>query len=95
VLSVSVKIKNALTATEEIINILNEKPLKDKIVLLRLSGELEEGSNSDIKYQKIENYVNDKEGYILLRNTHALKTKETELEIEFEDTQNIEEEAIK
>jgi len=63
--------------------------------LLRIKGELEEGKNSDIKFSQIEDFVKQKKAYFLLRNTHDLKTKELELEIEVENTENIEEETIK
>jgi len=95
VLPLEVNIKNALTATEKIISLLKETDLSDKIVLLRLKGEIETGSNSDIKYQKIEEFALSNGAYFLLKNTHELKTKERELEIEIEATENIEEETIK
>jgi hypothetical protein len=69
--------------------------LQDKVVLLRIKGELEEGKNSDIKFSQIEEFVKRKEAYFLLRNTHDLKTKEVELEIEVTNNENIEEETIK
>jgi len=95
VLSVSVEIKNTLNVTEKIIAALKEKDLKDKIILLRLKGEIESGSTSDIKFQKIEEFVAKEGAYFILRNTHELKTKELELDIEVADSENIEEETIK
>jgi len=95
VISFEIEIKNALNATSQIIYKLSEKNLEDKIVLLRITGELEEGKNSDIKFSQIEDFVKQKKAYFLLRNTHDLKTKELELEIEVENTENIEEETIK
>jgi len=95
VLLLKVELNNAITATEKIISELNKKDLDDKIILLRLSGELQHGKNSDIKFQKIEEFAKSKNAYFLLRNTHELKTKELELEIEVEDPKNIEEEIIK
>jgi len=95
VVSLEIKVKNALTATEQIISELDKKDIENKIVLLRVSGELENGKNSDIKFLQIEEFVNKKNAYFMLRNTHDLKTKEVELEIEVENTENIEEETIK
>jgi hypothetical protein len=69
--------------------------LNDKIVLLRISGELETGKNSDIKFQAIEEFVQQKGAYFLLKNTHDLSTKETKLEIEVKNSENVEEETIK
>ncbi|MBU1129613.1 MAG: DNA repair exonuclease [Nanoarchaeota archaeon] len=95
VLTFEIEIKNALNATSQIIYKLSEKNLEDKIILLRLTGELQEGKNSDIKFQQIEDFVKQKKAYFLLKNTHDLKSKELELEIEVENTENIEEETIK
>lgn len=93
--SLNIKLKNALTATEQIISELDKKDIENKIVLLRISGELENGKNSDIKFSQIEDIVKRKNAYFMLKNTHDLKTKEPELEIEIKDIDNIEEEAIK
>jgi DNA repair protein SbcD/Mre11 len=95
VVSIEMEIKNASNATSQIISKLNEQNLEDKVVLLRLKGELQEGKNSDIKFSQIEEFVKQKNGYFLLKNTHDLKSKEIELEIEVENTENIEEETIK
>jgi exonuclease SbcD len=95
VVSIGVKTTNALTATGNIISEINNHDVKDKIVLLRVRGELEVGKMSDIKFAQIEEHVKNKGAYFLLRNTHDLNVKETEIEIEIKDTENIEEETIK
>ncbi|MFH1787540.1 MAG: DNA repair exonuclease [archaeon] len=95
VVSLNIKIKDALLATQKIISELDKNDLKDKIILLRLSGELENGKNSDIKFHQIEEFAREKGAYFLLKNTHDLNTKEVELEIEIESSENIEEETIK
>ncbi len=92
---IEVEITNALTATEKIISELNSRDIQDKIVLLRIKGELENGKNSDIKFSKIEEYAKNKGAYFLLRNTHDLNMKEVELEIEVKNNENIEGEIIK
>ena len=92
---ISIEITNALTATEKIISEINNRDIEDKIVLLRVSGEIDKGKNSDIKFSQIEEHAKKKGAYFILRNTHDLKTKEIELEIEVKDSENIEEEAIK
>ncbi|RLG11951.1 hypothetical protein DRN73_03910 [Candidatus Pacearchaeota archaeon] len=93
--SISIEIKNALTANEKIISEINQRDLDDKIVLLRVSGELENGKNSDIKFSQIEEQTKKQGAYFMLRNTHDLKTKEVELEVEVRNSENIEEETIK
>lgn len=88
-------IKNALTATDEIIKELSNKNLNDKIILLRLSGKLENQKPSDVKIEKIEEFCMNNGAYFLLKNTHDLKTKEHDLNIEIKNKDNLEEETIK
>ncbi len=95
VVSVRIEITDAVTATEKIISALDKKDLEDKIILLRLKGELENGKNSDIKFSQIEDFVKNRKAYFLLKNTHELKSSELELEAEIKDSENIEEETIK
>jgi len=95
IVSLDIEIKNAFTATEQIISMLEKRDINDKIVLLRIKGELENGKNSDIKFSQIEDFAKKKNVYFMLRNTHNLKTKEVELEVEIKDAENIEEETIK
>lgn len=95
IISLNIEINNSLSATEKIISELGRKDLKDKIILLRIRGELEKGKNSDIKFQEIEEFVKKREAFFFLKNTHDLKTKEVEIEMEVEKMNNIEEETIK
>ena len=92
-----IEIEDALTGTEKIIKELNKRALKDKIILLRVYGELKRGKNSDIKFQQIEEFVKKNGAYFLLKNTHDLKTKEEDMELNIteKDSENIEEETIK
>lgn len=92
---INVEVKNAVNATEQIISEIEKKDVEDKIILLRISGELETGNNSDIKFSQIEEAAIRKKAYFLLKNTHDLKTKEVEMEIEVRNIDNIEEESIK
>ena len=94
VVALDIEVKSALTATNKIISELRKWDLNDKIVLLRIRGELENGKISDIKFPQIEEIVKAEGAYFLLRNTHDLKIKETEMEIEIKDSGNIEEEII-
>jgi DNA repair protein SbcD/Mre11 len=91
-----IEVTDALTGTEKIIQELDKKNLKDRIVLLRIYGDLIRGKNSDIKFQQIEEFAKRKEAYFLLRNTHDLRTKEIETEIHVteKDSENIEGETI-
>lgn len=93
--SLDIVVKNTRTATEEIIQELSKRNLKDKIVLLRLSGTLDSQKPTDIKFEKIEEFCYEKESYFVLKNTHDLKSDEFNLEIEVKNKDNIEGEAIK
>jgi len=95
VVSLNINTRNAITATEKIISELGKRNINDKIVLLRINGELDHGKNSDIKFTQIEEFAKQKGAYFLLKNTHDLKTKEVELEVEVAGAENIEEEVIK
>jgi len=97
VVSVEVNLHDATTATDKILGEIDKRDLKDKVVLLRVSGELENGKVSDIKFDQIETFVKNKNAYFLLKNVHDLKTKATDVEIEIEtkSTENIEDQSIK
>jgi hypothetical protein len=75
---ITVEIDDGLTGTEKIIDELKKRNLEDKIVLLRVRGKLIKGKNSDIKFQKIEDYVKSQKAYFFLKNTHDLETMESE-----------------
>ena len=92
---IQIEINDGITATEKIISEINKRNVKDKIVLLRLTGELENSQASNIKFNQIEEFVKQKEVYFLLKNTNKLRTKEIEIESEIEKSENIEEETIK
>lgn len=92
---VNIEVKDGLTATEEIISELKKRNIEDKIVLLRVKGELKNSKQSDINFHRIEDFANQNRVYFLLKNTHELKTKELEFESEIEDSENLEEEIIK
>src|SRR4030042_2510204 len=92
---IDVEVKNAINATEQILSELEKKDVEDKIILLRVRGELETGNNSDIKFSQIEETAFRKKAYFLLKNTHELKTKEVEMTVEIKNIDNLEEETIK
>jgi DNA repair exonuclease SbcCD nuclease subunit len=87
-------VKNTKTATDEIIEEMKKRKIKDKVILLRLSGELDGQKPSDINYQKIEDFAMNSGAYFILRNTHDLRTKELELEYEIKNKENLENEVI-
>ena len=91
-----IEIEDSLTGTEKIIYELNKRDLKDKVLLLRIYGELKRGKTSDIKFSQIEDFAKNKGAYFLLRNTHDLISEEQEMEFHVpeKDSENIEDETI-
>ena len=90
VVSIEITINNGLTATQEIIAELDKVNLRDKILLLKLKGTLEQGKTGDIKFNEIEEFIKKKEVFVSLKNISSLKTKETEFEIEALEIDNVE-----
>lgn len=93
---VVVEVNDGITATDKLISELEKRNLYDKIVLLRVEGELLKGKNSDIKFSKIEDFVKSKDAYFMLKNTHDLKSKEFEMDVDFseKDSENVEQDII-
>ncbi|MEK6872710.1 MAG: exonuclease SbcCD subunit D [Nanoarchaeota archaeon] len=79
-----IELDNALTGTNKIISELEKGLLKDKIVLLKIYGNLKKGKPSDINYQEIQDYLIKKQAYSFLKNTSKLEQEITELEIDFQ-----------
>ncbi len=88
-----IELDDALSGTKKIISEVEKKDLRDKIVLLKLHGNLKNGKNSDINYQEIEDYINKKQAYSFLKNTSKLEQEKTELELDFvsKDVDKVEE----
>lgn len=93
ILLVEIQLNNAITATEEIINILDKKSLSDKIVLLKLTGIITKGKTGDIRFNEIAEFVKKKNAYSYLRNISSIKIAEEE-SINMQDEKN-EKEIIK
>jgi hypothetical protein len=95
VLVLNIEIKNALSATEEIISALKKERLHDKIIILKLFGILEVGKSSDIDFIKIDNYTKAEGAYILLRSTTKLHLQEQEMKFDAFDSTQLETQIIK
>ena len=91
----SLEIKNAHSATDEILLALDKEFLKNKIVILKLHGTLETGKTSDIDFARIEKYVHDKGVFVFLRSTSKLIIAEPEFKIQVSDSANIESQLVK
>jgi DNA repair exonuclease SbcCD nuclease subunit len=82
VISFNFNIDNALTATQKIITELEKHNLKDKIILMRIAGTISQGTNADIDYKRITDYLTSKEVYSFLKNTNKLGSKEEKIEVQ-------------
>ncbi len=94
VLTIEIEIENTLTATEKIIAELEKKDLEDKIVLLKVRGRIKQGKHSDIKFHEIQEKAMEKKAYVFLKNTGKLKAEETEMQIQTDNIEQIEETLI-
>ena len=87
---IEIKLNSGLTATQTIISELDKHFLRDKIVLLKLSGTLTQGKTGDIRFNEIEDFIRKKQAYVFLRNISSLKLQETEFVIESSTSDNVE-----
>jgi len=93
VTKLDIEITDSLNGTEKIIQELEKESLKDKILILKLKGILENGKVSDIDFKKIETYLREREVYTFLKNTTKLNSTDQEIKIEVQ-SEDIEEEII-
>lgn len=91
----SIEIKNALSATEEITKLFDNEIVKDKIVILKIYGVLEQGKTTDIDFPKIESIVLKKGAYSFLKTATNLHVLDSELKIETSSTEVLENQMIK
>jgi len=90
VISLSLELDNTITATEKILSELNKHPLKDKIILLRLSGTFKEGKISDIKFDDVEKFALSQGAYCFIKNVSKLSVEESAINIEVKDMHEVE-----
>mgnify|MGYP001571861052 CR=1 FL=1 len=95
VLVINYETNDTINATEELLSILLKEELRDKILILRISGIVEQGRTSDINFVKIESYAKKNGAWVVLKNTSKLQLSEPELELDAIDTHDIEFQAIK
>jgi len=82
--TINITLEDALTGTQKIITELEKRELKDKIVLLRVSGILKKGKVSDIKFQEIQDYLEKIGVYCFLKNTAKLESEKQEIKIKLQ-----------
>jgi len=95
VLSIHLEINNSLTITEEMINLLKNEQVKDKIIIIRLSGILEKGKLSDIDFNRLEISLKERGAFVLLKSTSKLHMAEAEVKLDIQDSEDLEFQVIK
>ncbi len=96
---ISIEIKNALIANQIILSELSKRNIEDKIILLRLYGNVEKGKISNINFSEIEEYAKSKKCYALIKSTSQLYAPESDNVItsignEIDNIQQIEERLV-
>jgi len=81
---VEIELDDALKGTQKILSVLEKRDLKDKIVLLKIFGDLKQGKISDIRFQEIEDYLKRIGVYSFLKNTSGLDIEKQEFQINFQ-----------
>jgi exonuclease SbcD len=94
---VEIELDDALKGTELILSELAKRDLKDKIVLLKIYGNLKQGKPSDIKFQEIGDYLEKTKVYSFLKNTSKLEMQKQkiELDVEVQEMEKVEEVLVK
>jgi len=92
---IKIEIDSALMATDKILREIDNRDIKDKIILLKLEGTIKTGKIADINFKEIDAAVKRKNGYVLLKSISKLKIEEPQVQIEVEDMDKLEEEVIK
>lgn len=88
-------IDDAREAAHTIMESLENEFIKDKILILKLSGIIEKGKISDIDFRAIEDYVKKREVFTFIKSTSKLHLSENELKIDLSETNNLEDNIIK
>mgnify|MGYP001227257228 FL=1 len=87
-----------MSATQKIIQHLDNYNLEDKIILLKIYGTVKKGRNSDINFQEVEKFLETKGVYSFLKNTSKLeqeKTEELKIDLQSKEVEKVEEVLIK
>jgi len=87
IVSLNLEITDAITGTAKIIAELEKRDLKDRILLLRIYGDLEKGKTSDIKFSEIEEYVKKQQVYSFLKNTSKLEMQKQEFQSQMQPSE--------
>jgi len=81
---IEVEIENALTGAQKILSEIKRVEIKNKIVLLKVFGNIKQGKTSDINFKDIENYITNSQSYSFLKNTSQLEMEHQFLSMELQ-----------
>lgn len=98
IIYLELEIEDTLSATQKIIQHLDNYNLEDKIILLKVYGTVKKGRNSDINFQEVEKFLETKGAYSFLKNTSKLeqeKTEELKIDLQSKEVEKVEEVLIK
>jgi hypothetical protein len=95
----SMKIDCSHKTPDEVTELVEEriknKDFTDDIVLIRLSGTLESGRPSEIRFRELYEHIREKGAYAILKNSSALSSKEfEEIRVDSTSTKELEEKLI-
>ncbi len=88
------EIHDTLSAGEKIFDFFKNQEVKDKIVILRLSGMLDKGNISEIDFENIEKYIREKGAFSFLKSTSKIHIEEPQPEFDSSISENVENEII-
>lgn len=83
---IDLEMENSLIANEIILHELSSRNLKDKIILIKLSGVLKKGKLSNINFLEIEKFAKSRGAYCIVRSISQLSIEEPMI---IQDTDNI------
>lgn len=94
ILIIDYETSNSLNATDEILKLLEKEILKDKILIVKVSGVLSAGKTSDINFTKLESYSKNKGVLLFLKTTSRLYLAEQEIKLDIVNTEDLETQII-
>jgi DNA repair protein SbcD/Mre11 len=91
---IEINLNSTLGATEKIISEINQHQIEDKVVLLKLYGNISDGKPSEIKFNEIESFVKTKKPFSFIKNTSKLLFLEENVYFDSKDIHHAEEDLI-
>ncbi|MEK6898485.1 MAG: metallophosphoesterase [Nanoarchaeota archaeon] len=88
------KVENAQRTSEQIKEELKKHDLKDKIVILRLSGTIIEGKLADINFKEVDSQASKQGAFTILKNLSRLQIGDSAIPISL-SSENLEENILK